>query len=313
MLRHCDVVMLRPIIRAARLPQHRAKPPKSAGCTHRVWHSAGFSVLQTMIANTLALILLGVLATASGDVVSAINIAKAEVDQRLRLRQVNRFLDNVIEAARMPDEWQGLYPGEGSIRRFPSDPCVPPETLSNQQVWGGIALLDTVDAPCLSSRSSGVGLYIERVLRCPRECDTGKGYALIPARCVNPDVADSDRVVWVARWMDSLADVGACAQHLGWGRLERLFMIHRKSTSGVESAATLRLQVPLSQGRYGWGSAEILATGIREWEMTPVSIEGSDFPANTLGREMLQITMSVSGDPPLDPIAALSMTRLILL
>jgi hypothetical protein len=117
-LRHCDVVMLRPIIRAARLPQHRAKPPKSAGCTHRLWHSAGFSVVQIMIANTLALILLGVLAAASGDVVSAVNIAKAEVDQRLRLRQVNRFLDNVIEAARMPDEWQGFNRVEGATRRF---------------------------------------------------------------------------------------------------------------------------------------------------------------------------------------------------
>lgn len=284
------------------------------GLTDSKWgtrHAAGFSLVQLMVANTLTLMLLGFLATSGGALVAAVRIAEAEIDQRLRLRQVSRFLEHAIAMARMPVEWSEFsHSGSPSLTSL-SDVCMPPEHAGAQRAWGGVAIVDLASSPCLGGDAGGFGLYIEMISPCPGKCDLQKGYVLMPVDCAEGQVAGAAGLLWVATWQESLSDPGGCAQDFGWARLDRMVLSHRRSHD-PRSESTMRLQKLLRQVGYGWAPAETLVSGIEGWELTSATLGGSDFPSTTVSQGVLQLAITASASATIKGARPLALTRLIL-
>lgn len=259
----------------------------------------GFSLVECLIANALILVMISALISASVDVAVAARLSAERSDQSLRLRQLRRYLDATLATARMPPQWLSYQiTGPAPLPwQTPAAPCESPASVSPREQWGGADLIDLGDVACVPSVSTGQGLYVERILRCPMHCEPGPGYRVAPVKC---HVEQADGAIsgglWRVDWQPNLSPPEGCPEGAAWGRLERLIISHRAASHSGSTVSELRIQ-SLTQGpEYGWGSAETLVAGITDWQMTQIN----GLPAARAGSSETEKTHSPveEGVPP---------------
>ena len=248
---------------------------------------SGFSMVACLIANTLALSMLSTLFAASVELVATIHTAGERMDQGIRLRQVNRYLDSVLAMAQMPREWR--QPKAASSVppqwRVPSAPCSLPESLGGVGEWGGVSVIRLDEAPCLPGKAQGSGLYIETIYPCPDACEPGAGYALAPDDCaVSTTDDDAMPVRWRAQWQQRLTFLEGCPPGTPWARLERIVLSHR-SSGPAGSSNQLREQRLAGENGTRWTPGEVLVSDVVAWHLVMLSV----YPDNE---------MTVMAEPP---------------
>ena len=233
------------------------------------------------------------------DAVMTTQLSAERSDQSLRLRQLRHYLDATVAMARMPTEWppQQSTATEATLWQTPAAPCESPSAVPVREHWGGVDLIDLDEAPCVPGNSTGQGLYVERVLPCPRHCEPGPGHRVMPAQC---DAGQLDEIasgsLWRVDWQPNLSPPEHCPEGTAWGRIERLIISYRAASHSGTTAPELRIQ-SLTQGpEYGWGSAETLVAGITDWQVN--RINGSLAPsANALEVDKARSSLDESVAP----------------
>ena len=231
--------------------------------------TAGFSLVECLIANVLVLATVGALAVTSASAISAVQRVAARSDQALQLGQIHRFLDAAVTHARMPQAWVA-GDTESKVETawpVPTDPCQPPDAAGPLHSWGGLTIIELSEAPCLPGSATGKALYLELIYPCLNACDDSSGYRLWPAEC---HMSESGGAVptgpWRVDWQDSLVGATHCTEGAVWGRLERMVLSYRDVAGGA-GAPDLRLHA-LAQGPlYRWAQAEVLVSGVGEWDL----------------------------------------------
>ena len=186
-------------------------------------YGSGFSIVACLIANTLALSMLS--ASASADLVATMHFAGERMDQGIRLRQVNRYLDSVLAMAHMPEEWRQPKAASSAPTqwRAPSAPCSLPESLGDVSEWGS-ECHPAGRGPCLPGRAEELGLYIETIYPCPDACERGA----VRWHQMHSTTDDGAMTVrWRAQWQQSLTSLEGCPPGTPWARLERIVLSHR--------------------------------------------------------------------------------------
>lgn len=255
----------------------------------------GFSLVECLIANALILVMISALINTSLDVVVAAQFGKERSDQSLRLRQLRHYLDATVATARMPPEWSSQHSTVSVATPWQvlAAPCESPSAAPARAEWGGVDLIELNEAPCVPGTSTGQGLYVERVLPCPRHCEPVPGYRVMPAQC---DAGQLDQTasgsLWRVDWQPSLSPPENCPEDTPWGRLERLLISYRAASHSGSTAPELRIQ-SLTQGpEFGWGSAESLVAGITDWQVDRIN----DFPAPSAGSSGVEKTHSFADE-----------------
>ena len=231
--------------------------------------TAGFSLVECLIANALLLAMVGALAITSASAIGAVQRVAARSDQTLQLGQIHRFLDAAMTYARMPQAWVASDTESKAEAAWPvpADPCQPPDVAGPLHGWGGFTIIELSEAPCLPGSATGKALYLELIHPCLADCGEPSGYRLWPAEC---HMGDGGEVVptgpWRVNWQDSLVGAAHCTEGAMWGRLERMVLSHRDVAGGA-GAPELRLHA-LAQGPlYRWTQAEVLVSGVGEWDL----------------------------------------------
>ena len=235
---------------------------------------SGFSIVACLIANTLALSMLSALFAASAELVATTYFSGERMDQGIRLRQVNRYLDSVLAMAQMPREWRQPKAASSAPPqwRVPSAPCSLPESLGGVGEWGGVSVIRLADAPCLPGKAQGSGLYIETIYPCPDACEPGAGYALAPDDCTVSTTDDGAMPVrWRAQWQQSLTSLEGCPPGTSWARLERIVLSHR-SSGPAGSSNQLREQRLAGETGTRWTPGEVLVSDVVAWRLVMLSV-----------------------------------------
>ena len=235
---------------------------------------SGFSIVACLIANTLALSMLSALFAASAELVATTYFSGERMDQGIRLRQVNRYLDSVLAMAQMPREWRQPKAASSAPPqwRVPSAPCSLPESLGGVGEWGGVSVIRLADAPCLPGKAQGSGLYIETIYPCPDACEPGAGYALAPDDCAVSTTDDGAMPVrWRAQWQQSLRSLEGCPPGTPWARLERIVLSHR-SSGPAGSSNQLREQRLAGETGTRWTPGEVLVSDVVAWRLVMLSV-----------------------------------------
>ena len=248
-----------------------------------VHSKSGFSLVECLTANALALSMVSALAVTSASAISAVQRVAARSDQALQLGQIHRFLDAAMTHAGMPQAWVA-GDTESKVETawpVPADPCQPPDVAGPLHSWGGLTIIDLSETPCLPGSATGKALYLELIRPCLTACDEPSGYRLWPAEC---HMGGGGEVVptgpWRVNWQDSLVGAAHCSEGAVWGRLERLVLSHR-NVAGEAGAPELRLHA-LAQGPlYRWMQADVLVSGVGEWDiqLLEVPIKTAEGPA----------------------------------
>ena len=233
---------------------------------------SGFSLIECLVVNALALGLLSILLVTSADMTSAAQKAGDRSEQAIRARQVFDFLESLAKTAQLPDTWTA---GNIStdIERVQSSlmgPCEGFEGAVPQPHWGGIAIVDLGELPCLTRADTGVGLYFERILPCPEQCGEGAGYLIVSTQCHLRDGEMSEGHQWWVSWQQTMERPHRCLDGAAWGRVERIVISHRSAEKSVEGIAVLRLQ-QIAQGldaTYRWSQPETMVLGIDAWQLS---------------------------------------------
>ena len=233
---------------------------------------SGFSLIECLVVNALALGLLSILLVTSADMTSAAQKAGDRSEQAIRARQVFDFLESLAKTAQLPDTWTA---GNIStdIERVQSSlmgPCEGFEGAVPQPHWGGIAIVDLGELPCLTRADTGVGLYFERILPCPEQCGEGAGYLIVSTQCHLRDGEMSEGHQWWVSWQQTMERPHPCLDGAAWGRVERIVISHRSAEKSVEGIAVLRLQ-QIAQGldaTYRWSQPETMVLGIDAWQLS---------------------------------------------
>ena len=231
--------------------------------------TAGFSLVECLIANALVLTMVSALAVTSASAISAVQRVAARSDQALQLGQIHRFLDAAVTHARMPQAWVA-GDTESKVETawpVPADPCQPPDVAGPLHSWGGLTIIKLSETPCLPGSATDKALYLELIYPCLNACDDSSGYRLWPAEC---HMSESGGAVptgpWRVDWQDSLVGATHCTEGAVWGRLERMVLSYRDVAGGA-GAPDLRLHA-LAQGPlYRWAQAEVLVSGVGEWDL----------------------------------------------
>ncbi|MBA4693214.1 MAG: hypothetical protein H2070_00995 [Congregibacter sp.] len=237
---------------------------------------AGFSLVECLIANALVLAMVAALVATSASAISGVQRVAAKSDQSLRLGQIDQFLDAAMSRARMPQGWMGGDSGSKAVIEWPApaDPCQPPDAAGPLKTWGGLDIIELSDAPCLPGSALGKALYLEMIHPCFATCDDSAGYRLRPTEC---EVRESGEAVptgpWWVDWQDSVVGTADCTEGAAWGRLERMVLSHR-DVAGATGAPELRLHVLARGPIYRWTQAEVLVSGIREWQIQRLEVLG---------------------------------------
>lgn len=235
---------------------------------------SGSSIVACLIANTLALSMLSALFAASAELVATIHLAGERMDQGIRLRQVNRYLDSVLAMAQMPKEWRQPKAASPAPPQWgaPSAPCSLPESLGDVGEWGGVSVIRLDEAPCLPGKAEGPGLYIEAIYPCPDACERGAGYALAPDDCSVSTTHDGATPVrWRAQWQQSLSFLEGCPPDTPWARLERIVLSHR-STGPAGRSNQLREQRLAGETGTRWTPGEVLVSDVVAWRLVMLSV-----------------------------------------
>ena len=256
--------------RCGRARRRRESPPWGELATSL----SGFSVVACLISNALALSMLSALFAASAELVAAGHLAAERMDQGIRLRQVNRYLDSVLSMAQMPRKWRQPKAASSAPPRWraPSDPCSLPESSGGRGEWGGVNIIRLDDAPCLPGKAQGLGLYIETIYPCPDACERGAGYALAPEDCIL-SMTDGGAITarWRAQWQQSLTSLEGCPPGTPWARLERLVLSHR-STGPSGGSDQLRAQRLAGKTGTRWTPGEVLVGDVVAWRLVMLSV-----------------------------------------
>ena len=251
----------------------------------RAHRRSGFSLIECLVVNALALALLSMLLTTSAEMISAAQKAADRSEQAIRARQVFDFLDSLVTAAQMPDTWTA---GETTAAReiaqhIPMEPCRGFDTATRQSHWGGFAIVDLAKQSCLPGVETGAGLYFELVLPCPEQCGAGSGYQIVSAQCHLRDGLTMEDRQWQVSWQKTMGRPHQCLEGAFWGRVERIVLSHRSATESIEGVAVLRLQ-QIAQGTdatYRWLNPETMVLGIDEWQLSDLS-QSSDLRENEM-------------------------------
>jgi len=257
---------------------------------------SGFSIVACLIANTLALSMLSALFAASADLVAMMHFAGERMDQGIRLRQVNRYLDSVLAMAHMPEEWRQPKVASPAPTqwRAPSAPCSLPESLGDVGEWGGVSVIRLDEARCLPGRAEGLGLYIETIYPCPDACERGAGYALAPDNCTVATTDDGAMTVrWRAQWQQSLTSLEGCPPGTPWARLERIVLSHR-STGPAGSSNQLREQRLAGENGTRWTPGEVLVSDVIAWRLVMLSV----YPDNEMTVMAENPQVDLAYEPP---------------
>ena len=254
----------------------RVTSPSANGClglgTQRL---LGFSLIECLVVNALALGLLSILLVTSADIISAAQKAGDRSEQAIRARQVFDFLESLVKTAQLPDKWttgDRLTENE-TIQYRLMDPCEGFETGVPQPHWGGVAIVDLATTPCLTSADTGVGLYFERVLPCPDQCGEGAGYQIVSTQCDLRDGQTSGGHQWQVSWQQTMERPLRCLDGAAWGRVERIVLSHRSAEESIEGVAVLRLQ-QIAQGldaTYRWSQPETMVLGVDAWQLSDLN------------------------------------------
>ena len=243
--------------------------------------------------------MISALISASLDVVVATRLGAERSDQSLRLRQLRHYLDATVATARMPPEWLNQISMKitPSPWRTPAAPCESPGAATAREQWGGVDLIDLNKAPCVPGVSTGLGLYVERVLPCPMQCEQGPGYRVAPAQCHVEQTDEADPGgPWRVDWQQHLSLPENCPEGTNWGRLERLIISYRTAAHSGNTGPELRMQSLTEGPEYGWGSAETLVAGITDWQVTRIN----GFPAPSTGSSEAGVAFgAIAGGVPL--------------
>ena len=124
--------------------------------------TAGFSLVECLIANALVLGMLSALAVTSASAISAVQRVAARSDQTLQLGQIHRFLDAAMTHAGMLLAWVA-GDTESKVETawpVPADPCQPPDAAGPLHSWGGLTIIELSEAPCLPGSATGKALYL---------------------------------------------------------------------------------------------------------------------------------------------------------
>ena len=233
---------------------------------------SGFSLIECLVVNALALGLLSILLVTSADMTSAAQKAGDRSEQAIRARQVFDFLESLAKTAQLPDRWiaGNLSTDIERVQYSLMGPCEGFEAAVPQPHWGGIAIVDLGELPCLTRADTGVGLYFERILPCPEQCGEGAGYLIVSTQCHLRDGEMSEGHQWWVSWQQTMERPHRCLDGAAWGRVERIVISHRSAEKSVEGIAVLRLQ-QIAQGldaTYRWSQPETMVLGIDAWQLS---------------------------------------------
>ena len=232
----------------------------------------GFSLIECLVVNALALGLLSILLVTSADMISAAQKAGDRSEQAIRARQVFDFLDSLTKTAQLPDAWTAgdISSEREAIQYSLMNPCEGFETVVPQPLWGGLAIVDLATLSCLRSVEPGLGLYFERVLPCPEHCRNGAGYQIVSTHCHLADGQVREGHQWQVSWQKTMERPHRCQEGAVWGRVERIVLSHRSAEASIEGVAVLRLQ-QLAQGldaTYRWSQPETIVLGVDAWQLS---------------------------------------------
>jgi hypothetical protein len=236
---------------------------------------SGFSLIECLVVNALALGLLSILLVTSADMISAAQKAGDQSEQAIRARQVFDFLESLVKTAQLPDTWTAgnLSTDKETSQYSLMDPCEGFAAAVPQPHWGGIAIVDLGELPCLTRADPGVGLYFERVVPCPEQCGAGAGYLIVSTQCHLRDGEMSEGHQWWVSWQQTMERPQGCLDGAAWGRVERIVLSHRSAEKSVEGVAVLRLQ-QITQGSgatYRWSQPETMVLGIDAWQLSDLN------------------------------------------
>ena len=105
---------------------------------------SGLSLIECLVVNALALVLLSILLATSADMISAAQKAGDRSEQAIRARQVFDFLDSLVRTAQLPDTWTtDDITSEGEAVQYSlMDPCKEFGTVATQPHWGGFGIVE---------------------------------------------------------------------------------------------------------------------------------------------------------------------------
>ena len=236
---------------------------------------AGFSLIECLVVNALALVLLSILLTASADMISAAQKAGDRSEQAIRARQVFDFLDSLVRTAQLPDTWiTDDITSEGEAVQYSlMDPCKEFGAVVTQPHWGGFGIVELANLSCLPGADTGVGLYVEQVLPCPDECGEGAGYQIVSTQCHLHREQTIEEFQWQVSWEKNMERPHRCLESAAWGRVQRIVLRHRSAEDSIEGVAVLRLQ-QIAQGleaTYRWSQPETMVLGIDAWQLSDLN------------------------------------------
>ena len=236
---------------------------------------SGFSLIECLVVNALALVLLSILLVSSADMISAAQKAGDRSEQAVRARQVFDFLDSLVKTAQLPATWtaNGITSEGEAVQYSLMDPCKEFGTVVTQPHWGGFGIVELAKLSCLPGADTGVGLYVERVLPCPEECGEGAGYQIVSTRCHLRHGQTIEEFQWQVSWEKNMERPHRCLDGAAWGRVERIVLSHRSAEDSIEGVAVLRLQ-QIAQGleaTYRWSQPETMVLGIDAWQLSDLN------------------------------------------
>ena len=277
----------------------------------------GYSLVELLIVNALALTLVAALFAATADLIATAAVSSAQSDQAVRARQVVRFIEQALTSARMPAEWLGGDAGTWSHAGWqtPLPICTPPDEVSPGRRWGGVDVIKARDLPCIATGDATWGLYVEQIRVCPEDCGVGAGYVVSPSPCSGAVPSISEQTQWRVAWQSHMDRPPQCNSGWPWGRVERALLTDRTGRSSIEGLPTLRFQSVSGAEGYQWRQAETLVAGITDWQPKMIAIPP---PANlATGAEdvtlkLLAVAMGVTPNQVTHGVSLLSVTRSLL-
>lgn len=253
----------------------------------------GYSLVECLLVNALALALVAALFAATADLIAAARASSALSDQAMRARQVIHFIEQLLVPARMPAEWLNgkATTGASPVWHTPSPICEPPETISSAPRWGGVDVIemDVEDLPCVAAGDAEWGLYIEQIRVCPHDCGVEAGYVIRPTPCLGTIPVINREMQWRVQWQGNMGRPADCDTGWPWGRLQRILLTDRSGEAGIEGIPTLRMQSVSRKPTYQWQRAETLVAGIARWQPKMISAWVSRNMADGVAEVALQL------------------------
>ena len=276
----------------------------------------GFSLVECLVVNALALILVAGIFAATADLITTARATAALSDQAVRARQVIRFVEQALLSARMPAQWVGSDEEALSLPGWhtPSAVCESPVTSGSLWRWGGIDVIQMTDFPCIAKGDGKWGLYIEQIEACPEDCGHQAGYVISPQTCSGPSTLINRETQWQVEWQANMNLPPHCDTGWPWGRLQRRLLSDRSAEASVEALPTLRLQSLATASPYRWHRAETLIAGIAQWHPRLVPAASGENRAAVVDepqRWFLSLGLTVTPDAATPGLEDLRVVRLL--